>query len=59
MNLFVTLYLWLSTMLGVPTPTGEDAPVDVGDKQAMTQDAKGKSSKNRGLTRKGFIYNGF
>ena len=60
MNMIMTIAIWLATLFGVPTATGEEM-LDVGDKQATTQDAKSSSnkSKTRGLTRKGYIYNGF
>jgi hypothetical protein len=61
--MLVSLYIWLSALFGVPSATGQAGLLDVGDQQAMTSSASGGSSssgsKNRGLSRKTSIYNGF
>jgi hypothetical protein len=62
MNILVSIYIYLAALFGVPTAQGQDALLDVGDRQTTSQSAsKGASSgsSNRGLTRKGYIYNGF
>ena len=62
MTLLMSIALWLSTMFGIENASG-DVIVDVGDRQTMGQDASKSNSSNegkkRGLTRKGYIYNGF
>jgi len=63
MNMLISLYIWLSTLFGVPAINGEAPLLDVGDRQTMSSSSKGKSSSScgsdRGLTRKSCIYNGF
>jgi len=62
MNMLMSIAIWLATLFGVPTATGEEV-LDVGDRQTTSQSATTSSSsdddKKRGLTRKGYIYNGF
>ena len=64
MNMLVSLYIWLSSLFGGPLPTdynGQQA--QAGDQQAMSappsSKKKSSDSDDRGLTRKGYIYNGF
>jgi hypothetical protein len=62
MNFIMGIAIWLATLFGIPTATGEEL-FDGGEQQAMSGDAKKSSSSSeaekRGLTRKGYIYNGF
>ena len=61
MTFLMSIALWLTTLFGLTDATGQQI-VDVGDRQTMGQNASKSSSsddnKNRGLTRKGYIYNG-
>ena len=62
MNILMSVAIWLATLFGIPTASGEEL-LDVGEQQTMGQSATKSGSsdddKKRGLTRKGYIYNGF
>jgi len=63
MNMLVSLYIWLMSLFGGPVLNDYDGhQVQTGDRQAMSSTSskkKSSGSEDRGLTRKGYIYNGF
>jgi hypothetical protein len=69
MNMFVQLYLWWTTLFGLPGVTGfsqgqDGQSVQTGERQAMAApDQSGKSKKDEKkdprFGRTGHIYNGF